>query len=144
MAKLHAAHAVTIDRPVDAVFAFVADGENGRQWRPAVLDIRHESGEGLGAVYRQGVPGPMGRRVAADYEITAFEPGRRLEFRAIAGPVRPRGRYDFEALDGSTRVSFALDADLGMVQNLLLGSTVAKTMQAEVLNLDRLKKVLEA
>jgi uncharacterized membrane protein len=144
MAKLHSAHAVTIHRPADAVFAFVADGEKGPQWRPGILDIRHESGEGAGAIYRQGVPGPMGRRVAADYEITAFEPGRGLEFKAIAGPVRPSGRYDFEAIEGSTRVTFPLDADLGMIQNLLLGSTVARTMQAEVLNLDRLKKVLEA
>jgi hypothetical protein len=71
---------VVIQRPIDQVFAFafVADGENDRQWRPAVLDVKRERGEGVGAVYRQGVKGPFGRRVPADYEVTALEPGRRL------------------------------------------------------------------
>ncbi|MFI5254390.1 MAG: SRPBCC family protein, partial [Candidatus Limnocylindrales bacterium] len=65
---------MTIQRPVGAVFAFVADGLNGPQWRPGILDIALASGSGRGAVYRQGVKGPGGRRVAADYEITAYEP----------------------------------------------------------------------
>ena len=84
---------VTINRPAAEVFAFISDGTNGLRWRPGVLDIAKSSGDGVGAVYRQGVAGPMGRRIAADYEITAFQPDSLLEFKAIAGPVRPRGGY---------------------------------------------------
>jgi uncharacterized protein YndB with AHSA1/START domain len=83
-----AQHTVTINRPVDAVFAYVTDGMNGSKWRPGVLDTEHVSGTGAGAVYRQGVKGPGGRRVAADYEVTALEPRRRMAFKAIAGPMR--------------------------------------------------------
>ena len=86
---------ITIRHPLPEVFAFVADGLNGPKWRPGVLDVQHVSGDGAGAVYRQGVKGPGGRRIAADYEITASEPGRRLAFKAIAGPVRPTGEYRF-------------------------------------------------
>ena len=84
---------ITINRPVADVFAFLADGLTALKWRSGVLDIAHVSGDGVGAIYRQGVKGPMGRRIAADYRITAYTPNNRIAFEAIAGPVRPRGAY---------------------------------------------------
>jgi uncharacterized protein YndB with AHSA1/START domain len=138
-----ASYSVTIRRPVDDVFAFVADGEKCPQWRPGVLDIKHASGEGVGARYVQGVKGPMGRRIAADYEITAFEPSRRIEFQTVTGPARPHGRYDFEAVEGGTRLTFALDAELSGLRRLLMGGAVQRTMDSEVRTLDRLKTILE-
>jgi len=139
-----AQHSVSIRRPVSEVFAFVADGENAMRWRPGVLDVSHQSGEGLGAIYRQGVKGPGGRRIAADYEVTAFEPDRRIAFRAIAGPVRPTGEYRFAAEGDGATVSLALDATLTGWKRLLMGRAVQTTMDSEVRNLDTLKSILEA
>ena len=139
-----AQHSVSIRRPVAEVFAFVADGTNARRWRPGVLDVSHQSGGGLGAAYRQGVKGPGGRRIAADYEVTEFEPGKRLAFRAIAGPVRPHGEYLFTANDEGTTVSLSLDATLNCWKRLLMSRAVQSTMNAEVRNLDTLKSILEA
>lgn len=139
-----AKHSATISRPIGEVFAFVADGENARQWRPGVLDVVRQSGEGLGAIYRQGVKGPGGRRIAADYEVTAFEPDRRIAFRAIAGPVRPTGEYQFAPAGDGTTVSLALDATLTGWKSLLMGRAVQSTMLAEVRNLDTLKQILES
>jgi uncharacterized protein YndB with AHSA1/START domain len=134
---------VDIRRPPADVFAFLADGENNRRWRTGVLDIRHKSGQGQGAIYEQGVKGPFGRRVPADYEVTAYEPDRRLAFRAIAGPVRPEGSYELTPLNGGgTRVTFALRASPSGLAKLL-GPMVAKTMRSEVAQLDRLRAVLE-
>jgi carbon monoxide dehydrogenase subunit G len=138
-----ASHSVIISRPVDDVFAFVADGETCPQWRPGVLDIQRVSGEGVGTRYAQGVKGPMGRRIAADYTITVFEPNRRIEFQTVTGPARPHGRYDFEPADGGTRLAFSLDAELTGLRKLILGGPVQKTMDAEVRTLDNLKRVLE-
>jgi carbon monoxide dehydrogenase subunit G len=139
-----ASYSVTIRRPVDDVFAFVADGEKCLQWRPGVLDIKRMSGDGVGTRYAQGVKGPMSRRISADYEITMFEPHRRIEFQTVTGPARPHGRYDFEAVDGGTRLTFALDAELTGLRKLLMGGAVQKTMDSEVRNLDNLKRVLES
>jgi uncharacterized protein YndB with AHSA1/START domain len=139
-----ASYTVTIARPVESVFAYVADGENCPQWRPGVIDIRRVGGEGVGTRYAQGVKGPMGRRIGADYEITVFEPNRRLEFQTVTGPARPHGRYDFEPVDGGTRLTFSLDAELKGLQKLLMGSAVQRTMDGEVRTLDNLKRVLEA
>jgi uncharacterized membrane protein len=138
-----ASHSVIISRPVDDVFAFVADGEKCPQWRSGVLDIQRVSGEGVGTRYAQGVKGPMGRRIAADYTITVFEPNRRIEFQTVTGPARPHGRYDFEPADGGTRLAFSLDAELTGLRKLILGGPVQKTMDAEVRTLDNLKRVLE-
>jgi uncharacterized membrane protein len=138
-----ASSSVMIARPIGDVFAYLADGDNCPQWRSGVLDIKRVSGEGVGERYAQGVAGPMGRRVAADYEITVFEPNRRIEFQTLAGPVRPHGRYDFEEADGGTRVTFSLDASLGGFQRLFMGSMVQRTMDAEVAALANVKRLLE-
>jgi uncharacterized membrane protein len=139
-----AQHSVAIRRPVGDVFAFVADGENARQWRPGVLDVSHTSGEGIGAIYRQGVKGPGGRRIAADYEVTAYEPNQRIGFRAIAGPVRPSGEYRFAADGDSTTVNFSLEVTLTGWKRLVMGGAVQSTVDSEVRNLDALKKILES
>ena len=126
-----AEHSVTIDRPIDEVFAFLADGENDPRWRSGVLDVERVAGDGVGARYRQGVKGPMGRRVAADYEVTEFAPPRALGFRATAGPVRPEGRYELEPAGAGTRVRFTLRCTPRGVARLMT-PMVARTMRSEV------------
>lgn len=139
-----ASNSIVIGRPPRDVFSFVADGTTGPRWRPGILDIALVSGSGVGAIYRQGVKGPAGRRVAADYEITAFEPARRLGFRAIAGPVRPVGEYRFEDDADGTRLTFSLSAELSFIKRLIVGRAVQRTMESEVAALERLKRVLES
>lgn len=137
-----ASHQVEIDRAPSEVFAFLADGENDRRWRSGVLDVRRKAGQGQGAVYEQGVRGPFGRRVPADYEITEYEPGSRIAFRAITGPVRPEGSYRLEPTATGTRVTFVLRcAPAGLAK--LMSPMVAKTMKSEVAQLSKLKEVLE-
>jgi uncharacterized protein YndB with AHSA1/START domain len=138
---------ITIDRPIAEVFAFVADGANAMKWRSGVLDVALVSGKGVGEQWRQGVKGPGGRRIAADYEITAYDPPNLLEFKATAGPVRPAGGYGLEALGAhstSTQLTFWLKEELGGWKKLVLGGSVQKTMDAEMAALDRLKSLLEA
>jgi uncharacterized protein YndB with AHSA1/START domain len=138
-----ATHETTIARPPETVFAFLANPENDRAWRPVVLEIAHVSGSGVGSRYRQVVGGPGGRKIDADIEITEHEPGRRLGFRTVAGPVRPSGRYELEPADGGTRVRFTLAARLSGLKKAM-GPMVKKTMESEVANLERLKQALEA
>jgi len=138
-----AQRSIVINRPPGEVFAFVADGGNAQKWRPGVLDVAHVSGHGVGEVWKQGVKGPGGRRIDADYEITELEPGRLLSFKAIAGPVRPTGEYRVAAENSGTRLSFSLQAELSGWKKLLMGGAVQSTMDAEMAGLDRLKAVLE-
>jgi hypothetical protein len=93
---------------------------------------------------RRASKGPIGRRIAADYEITVFEPNRRLEFRTTKGPGRPHGRYDFGEVTEGTRLTFSLDAQPMGLWRLILGGAMQATMDAEVKNLNNLKRILEA
>ncbi len=140
----NATYTVTIKRPIESVFSFIEVGENNLCWRPAVMDIKRVSGLGVGARYAQGVIGPMGRRIAADYVIMSTEGNRRLDFATVAGLVRPRGRYDLVAVDGGTRLTFSLVAELTGLRGLLMNSRVQKAMVVEVRNLDNLKRLMEA
>ena len=140
---LSASHSVTVNRSASDVFAFVANGENAPRWRSGVLDVKRESGEGVGTVYRQGVRGPGGRRVAADYEITSYQPDTLLAFKTIAGPVRPTGEFRLEEVGGATTLRMSLRADLAGVKRLLMSGMVQKTMNAEVAAIDNLKRIME-
>jgi uncharacterized protein YndB with AHSA1/START domain len=140
-----ATRTITINRPIADVFAFVADGANATKWRSGVLDTAHLAGHGVGETWSQGVKGPGGRRIAADYEITDYQAPTKMAFRATAGPVRPTGSYVLSpAGEGSTNLTFSLDAAVGGLKGLLMGGAVQKTMDAEMAALDRLKSVLEA
>ena len=134
---------IVVGRPIDEVFAFVADGSTAPRWRPGVLDVEHVAGKGVGEAWRQGVKCPGGRRVAADYEITEWDPPRSMAFRATAGPVRPTGSYRLATEDGGTRLTFSLQAELGGWKRLLMGGMVQSTMDAEMAAQDRPKAVLE-
>jgi uncharacterized protein YndB with AHSA1/START domain len=138
-----AENTVTIERPLHEVFAFVADKENDPRWRPGVAEIERVSGDGTtGTTYRQVMKGPGGRPIPADFEITGYEPGKRLAFRATAGPVRPEGSFDLVEEGGATRVTFRLEAELAGMKKLM-APMVAKSMRNEVQSLDGLKQLLE-
>ena len=49
---------ITIARPVGDVFAFLADAENDKLWRPGVVEIARTGGQGVGTTYHQVVSGP--------------------------------------------------------------------------------------
>ena len=84
----HAEESITINRPVDELFNFVLDGMNNPRWRPAVIDTQQVPGKpaGTGAVYKQGLKGPGGRRIDGDYEIVELRPNELIAFQVITGP----------------------------------------------------------
>lgn len=140
----HAEHSVTVERPAEDVFDFVADGHNNPRWRPSVLDVEPAgSPTGVGATWRQGMRGPGGRRIAGDYTFTAWERPQRLAFEVVAGPARPTGEYIF-ASEGPlrTRVTFRLDVQPRGFMRLMSGM-INRQVAEEVRALDRLKAALE-
>ena len=140
----HAEGSVTIERPANVVFDFLMDGSNNPLWRPAVLDVEQVPGKpaGVGAVYKQGVKGPGGRRLDADYEITESKPNEWIKFQVVAGPARPTGTYKLDEVGDATQVTFVLDYQpkgLGK----LMDPMITRTMQSEVATLSNLKTYLE-
>jgi len=140
----HADATVVINKPVNEVFQFLADGLNNSLWRPSVTDVRLQIGRpfSVGAIYKQGIKGPGGKRVDGDYEITQYKQNEEISFQVVAGPARPKGTIKIAYVNEGTRVQFILDyKPKGWFK--LRESLFTKAMQDEVSNLNNLKAYLE-
>jgi Polyketide cyclase / dehydrase and lipid transport len=139
----HAQHAVVVDQPIEAVFAYLSDGTNDAAWRPDVITISHVSGSGVGAVYAQTMKGPGGRSIAGDFRITRQEAPVASDFEVIAGPARPTGSYTLrEVSPDATEVTFTMDLKpKGLM--VLMAPMIAKQVRAEVANLDNLAAAMK-
>jgi uncharacterized membrane protein len=132
----HARQNVTVERPIDEVFAFLADGLNNQRWRPDVRDVHLQSGDGraVDSVWAQTMNGPGGRRIQGDYRITRADPPARLDFEVVAGPARPVGSFALtETGPSTTEVSFTLDllpAGLMRLMSGMIAKQVAKEADA--------------
>ncbi|HEY7130663.1 MAG TPA: SRPBCC family protein [Candidatus Limnocylindrales bacterium] len=134
---------IVIDRPPEDVFRFFADPANDRTWRRHVQEISAEGPVGVGSRIHQTVAGPGGRSIAADIEVTGYEPPSRYAFQVVAGPARPTGEFRFTPVGTGTQVSFSLRADLGGLKGLFLSRPVQSSMDGEMASLDTAKAALE-
>jgi len=110
----------------DRVWQTLADHEGMSTWGPGVKVTLERPGaeerNGLGAVRRVSLPGPM---PAVVEEVTGFEPGRRLAYKALSG-LPLRGYHAEVTLDpvagGRTRVTYRVYADrrLPLADGLML------------------------
>ncbi|EWT02013.1 hypothetical protein N865_20345 [Intrasporangium oryzae NRRL B-24470] len=138
-----ASRTISIDRPVEEVFAFFTTPSNDPKWRPHVKEINALGPPATGSRIHQVVQGPGGRGIPADIQVTAYEPPNRYAFKAIAGPVRPEGEFRMTAAGETTEVTLSLNADLGGLKKLALSRSVQKAMEGEVGGLDAAKRLLE-
>lgn len=109
---INVSDSVIIARPVDEVFAFVADHENLPAWTVGVKEsARRTPGRpATGAEYR--IVGVMlGRRVESSYQLTAYEPGRGYAATMTSPMFGFSEQYRFEAADGGTLVSMSGTAE---------------------------------
>jgi uncharacterized protein YndB with AHSA1/START domain len=101
---------VVIDRPIEEVFAFVADGENDAKFSKRVLEIKQttDGPPGVGTVYASTVK-DGGVKFKRQFELTELEPPAKIRWREVStGPViTPEGGYDLApAGEGKTELSF--------------------------------------
>ncbi len=98
---------ITINRPLEEVFDFVADPTNIPRWDHDVLTSRLAASGALGAGVRFEETVQMGpSRVEAEGEITAFERPGRVGFKVAARPMRHQGTFELAAAQGTTVVRF--------------------------------------
>ena len=135
---------VTIERPVEDVFAFLADFENVPTWNYAIEETTKTSAGpvGLGTTYRQ--TRAMPRRREEGFEVIDFEPMRRLEIQGEIGPFWTRAGYVLTPVAGGTRLTNEVDLEATSVFPRLVAPLVVSRIKAAVAqNLRKLKQVLE-
>jgi uncharacterized protein YndB with AHSA1/START domain len=111
---------VVIDRPIEEVFAFLADGENDPKFSPRVLEIAKttEGPPAVGTVYASTVK-DAGVKTKRQFRITEFEPPTRIRWTEISKNLvtAPEGGYDLAPEGSGTRVT---------IYNVLQGNGVGK------------------
>jgi hypothetical protein len=135
---------VTIQRPAEDVFAFLADFENVPRWNYAIEETTKTSPGpvGVGSTYRQTRSIP--RRGQEGFEVTVFDPTRRLAIEGEIGPFQARINYLLEPMGDATKVTNAVELEPSSVMSRLLAPlAVSKVKAAVASNLDKLKLTLE-
>lgn len=99
---------VVIDRSIEEVFAFLADGENDRKFSPRVLEIAKttDGPPGVGTIYASTVK-DAGIKTEREFELTEFEPPSRIRWREISKNLvtAPEGGYDLAPAGDGTQLT---------------------------------------
>ncbi len=100
---------VRIDRPIDAVFAFLADGENDPKFSARVIEISKttDGPSGKGTIYKSKVK-DAGFTTKREFELTEFEAPTKIRWteRSKNLVTVPEGGYDLAADGEGTQLTF--------------------------------------
>ena len=135
---------VTIRRPAEDVFMFLADFENVPSWNHAIQSTTKTSPGpvGVGSTYRQIRSEPSRREEG--FEVTVFEPTRRLTIDGEIGPFHARVDYRLEPIEGATRLINGVELRPSSAVSKVLAPFARSRVKAGVAeNLDTLKQILE-
>lgn len=132
---------ITINRPVEEVFAYVTDTTNDPAWHTDILEVRKtsEGPVGMGTKWHLGFKPFMGVSEGTA-EVVAFEPNRKEVQQAVAGPMQTTLTSLFEPADGGTkftrRVQIKMSGWMRLMQPLMR-MMVPKSNAGFVANLRR-------
>jgi uncharacterized membrane protein len=133
-----------VRRPREEVAAYMADPVNDPEWIGGLREARLLGQGPVGEGSRVArVASFMGRKVEYVNEITALEPGRRLEMRSVKAPFPMHITYTFEDGDGGTVVRNHVRGGGGLFSlgSPLFAPMVRRNVQKD---LERMRDVLEA
>lgn len=113
------------DRPVDDVFAYLADFSTTEEWDPGVVRARRNGGGevAVGTTFDL-VASFLGRENEITYEVTELDAPRAVTVRGENATVVSLDRITTEPHEGGTRITY--DADLSMKGPLKLFDPVLK------------------
>jgi len=101
---------IIINRPIEGVFAFVGDLQNGPQWQPGLLEVQRTTKGPLGIGTKfTSVRKFMGRKMEASSEFVAYEPSSKVAFESASGPVPFETSYLFESTADGTRLTATVE-----------------------------------
>jgi len=138
---------IVIIRPVEEVFDFVTDARNEPRFNPRILSAEKTTSGPIGrGTCFVLVSKAMGRPMAVEYEITAYERPRRMTSRTISGLplIDVESAETFEPVGGGTRMRWVWEVKPRGAVGRLMAPVFARMLGRR---LDRafanIKRVLE-
>ncbi len=134
-----------IDRPVEDVFAYLAEPKNTAEWESGV-ELQEQTSEGpmgLGATGRR-VETYMGRDESV-WEVTEWKPNEAAAFKFESDKFIGDGRWSTEATDGGTRLTFGFSGTpknpfFKLIMPLMMPMVNGRVKK----NFTKLKEILES
>lgn len=136
-------HSLRVDRPTDAVFAWIEDPERAVQWQPEVAEyeVMHETPEVVGTEGREVLRGSSGR-AEMRVRVTAYEANRLMAFHLAGDGMRIDTAYELAPAGGGTRLTVRTDLRLpgllGRVMEPFVRPRILRSLREELATLKRL------
>lgn len=133
---------ITIDRPPEEVFAYLANFENNPKWQSGMKSARFTS-EGLlrvGSTYVQQASF-LGRRIETNFEVIEYEAGKRVRIASTSGSFPIQVLREVSASNGGTRVHAIIEGQAGGFFRIfapLLNWMVGQQIRVDYANLKRI------
>lgn len=110
---------VTVDRPLDRVFAYLVDFTTTTEWDPGTVETTLLSGTGeVGSTYRN-VSKFMGKQTELVYAVIDLEPGRRFALRGENKTVIAHDTMTFSGDEQQSTVTYEARFDFQGVAKLV-------------------------
>lgn len=134
---------ITIDRPIEEVYDFLADATNDPQWSPPVQDCRRVDGsENDRARYEATVkPGP--KEMTNVMEVSTRQRPERIEWRGSNEMAEFDGFYELTQAPDGTHVKMVSNLDVHGPMKLLSPVMAVMSRVNARKQFDRLKELLE-
>jgi uncharacterized membrane protein len=107
------AYSIEIDRPAEAVFAYLDELERHGEWQSQIVSTKVETDGPVRVGTRVRETRKIGgREQDTSYEITEHDPPRKSSFRGFVGPVRPTGTVTVAPVGDGSRSRVSIEFDL--------------------------------
>jgi uncharacterized protein YndB with AHSA1/START domain len=138
---------IVIDRPIEKVFEFLADGENDKKFSSRIIEIEKttEGPPGVGTVYSSTAK-DAGVKMRHEFELTQFEPPTRIRWTELTKHplVVTEGGYDLAPEGEGTRVHFFNELQGRGVGVLLQGLALRSARKGANAFVEAIKTAVEA
>ena len=136
-----------IDRPVEEVFAFLADGENDPKFSPRVIEIAKatDGPPGVGTVYASTVK-DAGMKTTREFRLTEFDPPTRIRWTEVSKNLvtAPEGGYDLAPDGDGTRLTVHNELEGHGIGKLLAPLAVRAAQKDADAFAERIKRAIES
>ncbi|WP_019143506.1 SRPBCC family protein [Aeromicrobium massiliense] len=126
---MHVERTFTVRRPVDEVFAYLADFEHTRDWDPGTVRTTRTAGDGgVGTMYAN-TSSFMGRTTDLTYETVEHRPPSRVVFRGTNDSATTKDTLTFTASGAGTQVHYRADFRFTPLVNLVASVVLRRKLE---------------
>ena len=135
---------IVINRPIEEVFAVLANLENDIKWRSEWVETRKTSEGPIGVGSTFCLTGEfLGRRVPTTYEVIEYEPNRSAAWKVVSGPLPLKFQRTFEPVEGGTCFTIRYEVEVRGFFKLVMSLLARPVKRQHQGDLRKVKELME-